>query len=157
MVDMLNQLGKDTLPENIIKDFVAWCVWTQAVPALIVILNKTGLDQDAAAISHIDDFKMLANQCEITGRNAHEARKSTGPLGLSTAEAAAFLMQKLAASAKEKESDADAIAFYAAQVVGWKGFADSAFSDQALKQKAEDDARIAQDQKLKALWDANQT
>jgi hypothetical protein len=88
--ELLNHLGKDTLPETLLREFVDWCVWEQARPALEVILTKTGMKAHAANIARASDLVEFASACENAGKHANEARKNTGPLGLSTAEATAF-------------------------------------------------------------------
>jgi hypothetical protein len=152
MTELLQHLGKDTFPEAMIREFISWCIWDQAVPALLNILEKVGLHDDAAAIRAVDDVHGLMLTSDRAGRNAHEARGSTGPLGLSTAEAAAFLTRKLAEASIHDEMDAEAIAFYAMQVCGWNGYAVSNYSDQQVKQHAEEAARKQQNEQLQLLW-----
>jgi hypothetical protein len=150
--DLLNHLGKDTLPEPLLREFVDWCVWEQARPSLEVILNKTGMTTHATNIARTTDLVEFAAACENTGKDAHEARKNTGPLGLSTAEATAFLAQKMANAAMSDPLDVEAIAFYMVQLVGWKGFAESDFLNPTKKLEAESAARTVQENKLQDLW-----
>lgn len=154
MSDLLSHLGKDTLPDALIRDFVKWCVWELACPSLVVVLQLTGLKEDAALIDSIDDYEALSAACEAAGRHANAARQSTGPFGLSTTEAAAFLTQRLVKSAAEENIDAEEVAFFTIQVCGWRGFAESTFADYTRKSDAEDTARQEQEEKLAALWKA---
>jgi hypothetical protein len=151
--DILDYLGRDKLPQTLLHDFVGWCVWEQAYPALLHILERTGLTQQAQTLRAVDhDYSALAHTATAIGEHANEVRRQTGPLGLSTAEAAAFLVQKLALSAGAAGFDPEGVAFFTAQVCGWSGFADANFADPRGKQKAEEDARQAQRQQLASLW-----
>jgi hypothetical protein len=154
MSDLLSHLGKDTLPDALIREFIDWCVWEMACPSLVVILQLTGLEEDAALIDAANDYESLSASCETAGHNAHAARQSTGPLGLSTAEATSFLAQRMAKAAAEETVDAEEVAFYVAQVCGWQGFAESKFADYKRKAEAEATARQEQEAKLSALWQA---
>lgn len=152
MSDLLSHLGKDTLPDKLIREFVDWCVWEQARPALVVILQHTGLEEDASKIESVADYESLSIACITAAENAHTARQRTGPLGLSTAEASAFLAQRLAKSVQEEPVDAEDVAFFTIQVCGWRGFAESKFSDHSRKADAEAQARQEQEAQLQNLW-----
>ena len=153
--ELLDHLGKDTLPESLLREFVDWCVWEQARPALEIILTKTGMGLHATNITRASDLIEFGAACETAGKHAHEARKNTGPLGLSTAEATAFLAQKMANAGMTDPLDVEAIAFYMVQLVGWKGFAESGFLNPVAKSQAETNARDAQEAKLQELWKAH--
>ena len=88
-------------------------------------------------------------------RSRHEARQQTGPLGLSTAEAAAFLAHRLANAALSDPLDAEAISFYAVQIMGWKAFAEADFLDPTKKPGGETKARQQQEERLRELWQAH--
>jgi hypothetical protein len=152
MSELLSHLGKDTFPEAMIREFVDWCVWEQARPSLVVILTQTGLEGDASKIEEVTDYESLSVACSNAGKNAHEARQRTGPLGLSTAEATAFLAQRLAKAAQDEHLDAEEVAFFTMQVCGWRGFAESKFADNTRKADTEVEARQAQEAKLQSLW-----
>jgi hypothetical protein len=153
--ELLNHLGKDTLPEPLLREFVDWCLWEQARPALEVILTKTGMGIHATNVARASDLVEFAHACETAGHHAHEARKNTGPLGLSTAEATSFLAQRMANAGMTDPVDVEAIAFYMVQLVGWKGFAESDFLNPTAKTDAETLARSAQEAKLQDLWQAH--
>jgi hypothetical protein len=155
MTQLLDHLGKDTLPESLLREFVDWCVWDQARPALETILTKTGLVTHAAAIHKTSDLVEFAAAAEAAGKQAHEARKNTGPLGLSTAEATSFLTHKMLIAALSDPVDVEEIAFYVVQVVGWKAFAEADFLNPMKKPEAESQARQAQETKLQELWNAH--
>jgi len=156
MSDLLDHLSKDTLPSSLLEDFVRWAVFAQARPALVQILQKTGLDDDSAAVACVSDCAALARASAHAGQQAKQARRRSGPLGLSAAEAAAFLTQKMAQAAEGDEFDPEAVAFFAVQVCGWLGFAQSGFANSLRKHEKEIEARKAQEQKLRALWEAHQ-
>jgi hypothetical protein len=152
MSDWLNQLGGDTLPPEMIEAFVNWCVWEQARPALIAVLERTGLTEHSDQLKVVNTYAALAQTAERAGHDAHDARKRTGPLGLSAAEAASFLVTRIARAATENEWDPEGVAFYAAQVAGWAGFAESGFANPAQKTTRENESRTRQEEKLSELW-----
>lgn len=149
---LLEHLGKDTLPRPLLDQFVNWCAWEQARPSLVVVLKNTGLDSLITDIEGADDLAGLAAITEKAGNTVKEARQKTGPLGLSTAEASAFLVSKLASAAEEPGFDPEAVAFFAAQVCGWSAFAETGFKNPAHKATAEKKARNDQENRLRALW-----
>ncbi|MDQ7036841.1 MAG: hypothetical protein Q9P01_19010 [Anaerolineae bacterium] len=151
-MELLKHLGKDTLPEKLLREFVDWCVWEQARPALEAILTKTGMITHATNISRASDLVEFSIACENAATHAHEASKNTGPLGLSTAEATSFLAQKMAKAAMADPHDVEAIAFYMVQLVGWQGFAMSDFLNPSKKVEAESEASALQESKLQELW-----
>lgn len=152
MSSLLDHLGKDTLPPEMIDEFIHWCVFEQARPALINILEQTGLHDRAGEVQLATTYVTLASTARGAGEAAHIARQSTGPLGLSAAEAAAFLTDRLAKAATEAEWDPEGVAFFSSQVVGWSGLAQTNFLNPASKAEAEKAARQAQEEKLIALW-----
>jgi hypothetical protein len=152
MSNLLEHLNRETFPPAMIEAFIQWCIWEQARPALVTVLQKTGLDPHALEIMHAKTYTALAQACQNAGMDAHEARKRTGPLGLSTAEASAFLVQRITQAATEADWDPEGIAFYSAQVMGWAGFAEAGFADPRAKSAAESAARHAQETKLNELW-----
>lgn len=152
MSELFDNLSRDTLPPALVEAFVNWCVFEQARPAMVQVLEKTGLHDHAERLRAATTYAALVATSETAGHDAHEARKSTGPLGLSTAEAAAFLVSRVARAATELEWDPEGVAFFAAQVCGWAGFAASGFSDFNRKNDAEQVARTEQEAKLSDLW-----
>lgn len=151
MNEILEHLGKDTLPDKLLQDFVAWCVWEQARPALVNIFNEAGLKPYAAELKQIQDYGTLALICGQAGQRAHESRKAN-PVGVSAAEAAAFLANKMARAAEE-DFDPEAVAFFSTQVCGWQGYAHSKFKDAQQKQASEKAARQGQAAYLYTLWE----
>lgn len=152
MSDLLGQLGGDTLPPEMVEAFLNWCVWEQARPALVTILERTGLTEHAGNLRQVTTYAALAQASEKAGRDVQEARKRTGPLGLSAAEAASFLTHRIARAATEAEWDPEGVAFYAAQVAGWAGFAESGFTMPSQKTATENQAREHQEARLAELW-----
>jgi hypothetical protein len=86
------------------------------------------------------------------GSDVHAMRTRTGPLGLSAAEAASFLVSRMAAAATEADWDPEGVAFFAAQMQGWAAFADTGFSDVVRKPAAEQQARQQQESMLSELF-----
>ncbi len=152
MGDLLEHLGKDTLPKSLLGTFVQWCVWEQARPALVMVLEKTQLVDCARDVSTANNLEMLTTASERAAKHAQEARKTTGPLGLSAAEAAAFETVKLLHSASGDDWDPESVAFFAARVCGWAGWAETGFSNPAQKASAETAARSTQEKQLSELW-----
>lgn len=152
MSELIDNLGKDTYPPVMVEAFVRWCVWEQAHPAIVDILKLTGVDNLAEEIATTQSYKVLENLSEQAGNYAKEIAKRTGPLGISSAEAAAFLMQKLAHAAQEAEFDPEAVSFFTIQVLSWAGFAETLFTDMKKKLIAAEAAKKAQEDKLIELW-----
>jgi len=153
MTEFLDNLGKDTFPPAMIDDFVRWCVWEQARPALVEILAVTGCGDLADEIENISSYSKLEKLSGEAGNYAHEMAQRTGPLGISSAEAAAFLAQKLARAAQESDWDPEGVSFFTIQVLGWHGFAGTMFTDMKKKIEATNTARDQQEQKLATLWE----
>ncbi len=154
--NLLEHLGKDTLPNAVIQQFVNWCAWEQAKPALVRILSKAGLADFANQIDESQDLDQLKAISKKAGDYAHEARKRTGPFGMSTAEASAFLVHKLAQAAQESDWDPEGVSFFAIQVSGWAGFAETEFRDFQQKIAGEADARKTQEHQLAQLFMGHQ-
>ena len=140
-------------PPAMIDDFVRWCVWEQARPALVSVLSLTGVTELAEKISQASSYTELEQLSEQAGNFAHEIGQRTGPLGISTAEATAFLVQKLSHAAQEADWDPEAVSFFTIQVKSWQGFAESMFTDMKKKIAAATEAKDAQEQHLSALWE----
>lgn len=156
MGEWLSRLSDETVATDVIDRFVRWCVWEQTVPALIMVLERTGLSEQVDSVKQVSTYAGLANAAEKAGHEAHEARRRTGPLGLSAAEAVSFLVTRIALAATETEWDPEGVAFYAAQVAGWAGFAESGFTNSSLKNQRESEAREIQESRLKDIWQAHQ-
>lgn len=153
MTEFIDNLGKDTFPPAMIDHFVRWCVWEQARPALVEVLSVTGVGDLADEIKKTGSYSELEKLSEKAGNYAHEIGQRTGPLGISTAEATAFLSQKLARAAQESDWDPEAVSFFTIQVVSWRGFAETMFTDMKKKIEAADNARDQQEEKLAELWE----
>ena len=152
MTDLLDNLSKDVYPPAMIDHFIRWCIWEQARPALVSVLTLTGVTDLADEISKASSYKELERLSEHAGHYAHEIGQRTGPLGISTAEATAFLVQKLARAAQESDWDPEAVSFYTVQVMGWQGFAKTSFTEMKKKMEATEAARVTQEAKLAELW-----
>jgi len=152
MNDLLNQLAGDAAPAEVVQQFVGWCVWQQARPALALVLAKVGLDDMVQAINTVDDLGSLAYLSHEANTYIKDLRGSTGPLLLSAAEAATFEFSSMVAAAREDGADVEGVAFFAARVFGWAGWAAVDFADPAQKAVAEAQARKQQTSVLDRLW-----
>lgn len=152
MSDLLEHLGKDTLPKPLVDEFVRWCVYEQARPALLDVLEKADIKDIAASIRQAHSLVDLARLGEQASAHAKSLRGRTGPLGLSAAEAAAFEFTNLTRAASEDFFDAEGVAFFSSRVCGWAGWASTDFSDPGRKAKAEGTARQQQNSELERLW-----
>jgi hypothetical protein len=152
MTTLLEHLGRDTLPPAVIDAFVQWCVWQQARPALLTVLNKTSLIEGAQQVEVASTYAELQRVTALIGADVHAMRTRTGPLGLSAAEAASFLVSKMAAAATETDWDPEGVAFFAAQMQGWAAFAETNFSDPIKKSASEQQARQQQEAMLTELY-----
>lgn len=152
MSEFLDNLSQEMYPPVMVDHFVRWCVWEQARPALVDVLSATGVTDLAEKISQTSSYTELEKLSEQAGNYAQEIGRRTGPLGISTSEATAFLVQKLARSAQESEWDPEAVSFFTIQVIGWQGFAKTMFTDMREKIAATNSAKEQQEQKLAQLW-----
>lgn len=152
MSEFIENLSKDTFPPVMVEAFVRWCVWEQARPAIVEVLKLTGVTGLAQEIDETQSYQELERLSETAGNYAQEIGKRTGPLGISSAEAASFLMQKLAHAAQEAEFDPEAVSFFTIQVVSWQGFAETLFTDMKKKIESANQARDRQEEKLAELW-----
>lgn len=161
MSDLLDHLGRDTLPDPLLYDFIRWCVDSQARPALAAVLKQAGFMQQAADVYAARNLQALAALCIRAGRDIKQARSNplqagltASPLALSAAEAAVFEFTNLIRAAAEKDFDAESLAFFSARLCGWAGWAKTGFSDPTRKATAEAEARRHQEDHLRDLWQA---
>lgn len=154
MSDLLDQLGSDTLPASVVDSFVRWCMLEQARPALVTVLEKFGLSNLATQVEATNEPpKLLTLATQIHAQvQALGAKSSTGPLGFSAAKAATYEFGNLMQAANENPVDAEAVAFFAARICGWAGWAGAGFGEPQSKASAELDARQTQEGKLQSLW-----
>ncbi len=152
MNNLLEHLGKDTLPAQMIKDFIQWCVWQQARPALVMVLNKSGITDVAQAIEKTDDLPELTTLNATANKTAKERRGNTGPLALSAAEAATFEFTNMMNAINETDTDPEAVSFFSMRVCGWAAWAEKDFANASIKTEAEASAKEAQEACLDQLW-----
>lgn len=152
MSSLLEHLGRDTLPGPMVEAFVAWCIWEQARPALSRVLSATGQALSAEEVAAAHDLPALIDASKRSGERAHAARNEPNPVGLATAEAASFLVHKIARTATTAEWDPEGVAFFSAQVVGWAVFAEVGLAEPTRKSEAESQAIAAQEAYLRELW-----
>lgn len=148
MSDLLEHLDRETLPASVVEDFVQWCIWEQAKPALLLILERNEMDEAAAAFRSVEDYPVLA---AVTARYADQLHGKTGKLGLSAARAAVFEFSNLMNAASTEHWEPEAVAFFAGRVYGWAGWAATNFTDPGHKVVAEAQAAEQQEAKLARL------
>lgn len=154
MVTLIDHLGKDTLPDQIERAFVDWCIWKLATPALLRVLDKAELGALADDLRRAGDLKSLKQAAAALPEKVKRGRDTTRLRGLLATEATVFEynnMLRAAGDSSEREFDAEAVAFFAVRVCGWAGWALTDFSQPGEKEAAESAAREAQAQQLAAL------
>jgi hypothetical protein len=149
--DLLDHLGRDTLPRRVVNTFIHWCIWAQARPAMAIVLERAGLTDIAVRMRDAGDLAVLTRLGHETNQHIRMLRGQTAPLLLSAAEAAAFEFNNLTNAASEEYWDAEGVAFFAARVCGWASWADTDFTDPTRKAAAERIARKAQVAELERL------
>lgn len=154
MTELLDHLGRGTLPEEVIKEFVHWCVMEQGRPGFIKVLNTIGFDDLAEHAGKTDDYPALLELSVNAHQDVKEfgAKNKTGPLGLSAVEAATYEFGNLMRATQEDPVDVEAVAFFGARVAGWAGWAETHFTEPQRKASAEADARQVQEQMLQTLF-----
>jgi hypothetical protein len=150
-MNALDYLGKDALPDALEAAFVNWCVWDQARPALVRVLEKTVLSSLASEFQTSTNLAALTALGQRALAEVERAHSDTGPLGLSAAKAAVFEFNNLLAVVPEPDFDPEGAAFFAARVCGWAGWADADFAAPEIKSQAELDARQQQETRLREL------
>lgn len=151
MSDRLTQLNSDALPRVVLEMFAHWCVWEQARPALVTVLQRTNLGESAAAIRDSADLLEVTQHVQAVNGGIRDLRAQADPLGTSAAEGAAFEFTRMIEALDETNLDAEAVAFFAARVCGWSGWAETDFRDPTRKATAEHEARDAQTLRLSQL------
>lgn len=149
MSNLLEQL--DTLPRSIIEQFILWCIWEQARPALLLILDQNMMTDFANEIRQAQNIPVLAQVSERANAYVKNMRGATGPLGLSATEAGTFEFTNMMKAAADEAADAEGVAFFAARVCGWAGWATTDFTNPAQKNIAETQARQEQERRLNHL------
>ena len=152
MSNLLDHLGKDTLPQPMLQTFVRWCVLEQGRSALVTVLTDAAFDDVAGRLKDTDDVEALAQLGKQVQRLTREKRDSSRPLAISAAEAAAFEFTNMLKAAHADDFDAEAVAFFSARVCGWAHWVHSGFASPQHKQEAEDNARQQQEAQLQTLW-----
>jgi hypothetical protein len=127
--------------------FAHWCIWEQARPALVDVLARINLTTVAEKIEQATDLKRVLQASADANESIRSMRAQADPLGASAAEAAAYEFEHIVRAANENDLDADAIAFFAARVCGWAGWAHTDFKVMARKAEAEAEAHDLQKQK----------
>jgi len=151
MSDLINHIGRDTLPATVVEQFVRWCVLEQAKPSLLKVLKMVEFDTLIGEIQAAENFDVLlalSVQANTWAKSQRE-RGRTGLLGYSAAEAAAFEFGNMLRATQQTQFDAEAVAFFAARVHSWAGWAATQFSDPSQKAIAEKAARDAQETYLR--------
>lgn len=152
MANLLEHLGKDTLPLQMVKEFTRWCVLKQARPALAIVLHKASMTEIATAIEGSDEISALATLSAQANQIAKESRGKTGPLALSAAEATTFEFANMINALSEESLDPEGVSFFSARVCGWAGWAENDFSTVSIKSEAEQTAKNDQEAHLSDLW-----
>ncbi len=152
MTQLLDHLGKDTLPTEMVHAFVKWCIEEQARDALAITLERTGFAEIAAKIRATSNITALEKLSARARQESKQQQDKTRMMALSTAEAAAFEFNNMLHAANPDDLDAEAVSFFAARVSGWGGWASQKFVDVTAKKQAEKDAFDAQEAHLTTLW-----
>lgn len=155
MSNLLDHLGKDTLPDILQEMFVHWCVWHQARPALVQVLERVDLHLYADQIRGATNLREVIQYGRKANAHIKMLRMKTNPLGLSAAEAATYEFSQLVAAADERNLDSESVAFFAARVCGWAAWAASGFASNTAKETAEQRALQFQADRLSQLLREN--
>jgi len=152
MTDLLAHLNRDTLPEALVDAFIQWCIWEQARPALITVLEVGMMHDLADNLRHAETLVALMEHGDLANAYAKQMQGQANPKMLSAAEAAAFEFGNMMRATTPDHYDAEEVAFFASRVCGWAQWAISGFADPNEKMQAEDDARKEQETHLERLW-----
>ena len=154
MGELLSQLGRETLPNKVVGQFIHWCVWQQARQALVLVLEEVNLTEIAEGIQLAQDLPAVTKLSQQAKAHIESLDTSKNPQGLSVAKGAVFEFINMAKSADEATFDAEGVSFFASRVCGWAGWAVTGFSQTTEKAAAEEAALQAQEAQLKTYWEA---
>lgn len=157
MGDLLSQLGRETLPQNVVQEFIHWCVWQQARQSLVLVLEEASLTEIAESIQSAADLPEVTQLSEQAKAHIDTLDRSTYPRGLLAAEGAVFEFINMAKSAEEATFDSEGVSFFASRVCGWAGWAVTGFNLTAEKSAAEIAALEAQEAHLASLLTNHQS
>lgn len=152
MSDLLAHLNRETLPAPVVEAFVQWCIWEQARPALVKVLEVGHMTELVNALNAAGTPQKLAEYGELANEFAKRMQGNADPKMLSAAEAAAFEFNNMNRAAQPDHYDPEAVAFFAARVCGWAEWAKNNFADAEKKNHAEESARADQETTLENLW-----
>ncbi|MFW5748783.1 MAG: hypothetical protein ACOCYT_04135 [Chloroflexota bacterium] len=151
MGEMLSRLGNDTLPQVVVEMFTHWCIWGQARPALVTVLHRANLNNLAETVMNSHEARAIIQIGSEANTEIKALRVQADPLGMSAAEAATFEFTRMAGAVGNNTIDAETVAFFAARVCGWAGWAATDFTDPNAKRTSEARARDEQEQQLQQL------
>ena len=156
MGDLLSQLGRETLPEVVVQEFIRWCIWQQARQSLVLVLEEAQLNDIAAGIQSARDFSEVKTLSEQAKAHIEQLDREN-QRSLSAAEGATFEFVNMVRAADDATLDSEAVSFFASRVCGWAGWAVTGFSDTGNKAEAEAAALQAQEAQLSTIWRDYQT
>ena len=149
---LLDLLGTEQLPEDIEYQFVQYCIWKQAYPAVRQILETTGL---ATTIAPLEDLNQLDDLLARTRQAAATVHQVQIPvMAFGAVQGMAAETEQIAAAVTPTMVEADVVSFHAARLVGWATWSKNNFGTGMLKTTAEEVAYGEQLQLLMQLFGA---
>ena len=139
---LLDLLGTEKLPAQAERQFIEFCLWQQARPAIVQILRETGLDAYAEEAAGVKTPAALAACVHRAAKVAQSAKLPI--MAFATVQGAATDTEQLAAAAHPDTDDPEAASFHAARLAGWATWAANQFQNGTLKTTAENVAYGAQ-------------
>jgi hypothetical protein len=149
---LLDLLGTGKLPPQMERKFIQFCVWQQARPAFIQVLQAAGLSNYAKEADAMADLPSMVECARLAAETAHRSRLPV--LAMGAVQGMSAEIAQLAAAADPAEFDAEAVSFHAARLVGWATWASNKFGTGVFKASAEAAAYGEQLQALMSLLSA---
>ncbi len=144
---LLDLLGTEHLPDEIERRFMDFCVWQQAHPAIVQILESCQLPESARTAAEAASLDALG-ACVQRAAASVKDRRDIPVMALGTIQGVASEVEQIALHAGPVEADAGAVSFHAARLVGWASWARNKFGTGMFKTSAEE---VAYGEQLQAL------
>jgi hypothetical protein len=151
--NLLDMLGTEHLPREAETRFIEFCIWQQARPALVQILEAVEMPVYAAEMSGAADLAGL-QKCASDAAMTALTTRNIPVMALAAVQGTASEVEALVKAADPAEADAAAVSFHAARLVGWASWAINKFSTGMFKSSAEQVAYGEQLQELMKMLGA---
>lgn len=143
---LLDLLGTERLPAAAEQQFIDFCLWYQVHPSFLQMLHTTGLKRHAERVACADRLDALVACARRAAEDAHRADLPV--LALGALQGMVAEMEQIAQALHPDATDASAVSFHAARIVGWAAWARGEYGPAVIKASAE---QVAYGEQIQAL------